>query len=373
MMRWIPDRAIERLRSGAAAPDLSSTRYRLIEAIGHGGMGVVYRAEDLPLGRHVALKVLDAVDPSGELAARLAREARVLAQLEHPGIVPIHDVGELGDGRTFYTMKLVRGHRLDRYLAQSPSLAERLRVFARICEAVAFAHSRGVLHRDLKPQNIMVGSFGEVLVMDWGVAKVLKDGPDGEETTLASMDRSMGGPAGSGDGQTPERTFEGLDTTQHGVVLGTRGYMAPEQARGEIASLDARTDVYSLGAVLRFLLSDASTASAPEAEAATEATPSAIDTSGQPARRSAGVPVRLPRRLRAIVEKAVSPSPDDRYAGANELAEDTQRFLEGRTVRALSESMWSRAGRFVAQHYVAFILIFVYVLVRTLVLVFLER
>lgn len=357
-MRWIPDRAIERLRSGVAAPDLSGTRYRLIEPIGHGGMGAVYRAEDLPLGRHVALKVLDAADPSGELAARLAREARVLAQLEHPGIVPVHDVGELGDGRIFYTMKLVRGHRLDRYLAESPSLAERLRVFARICEAVAFAHSRGVLHRDLKPQNIMVGSFGEVLVMDWGVAKVLKGGDEGEETTLAPATPAMAE-------EPPERTFEGLDTTQHGVVMGTRGYMAPEQARGEIASLDARTDVYSLGAVLRFLLSDGS--------AAVDTTTSTIGTGDRPARSGSELPAHLPKRLRAIVEKALAPNPEDRYAGADELAEDTQRFLEGRTVRALSESVWSRASRFVAQHYVAFILILVYVLVRTLVLVFLER
>jgi serine/threonine protein kinase len=369
-MRWIPDRAIERLRDAAAAPDLSGTRYRLIEPIGQGGMGVVYRAEDLPLGRHVALKVLDAPDPSGELAARLAREARVLAQLEHPGIVPVHDVGELGDGRIFYTMKLVRGHRLDRYVVQSPSLAEKLRVFARICEAVAFAHSRGVLHRDLKPQNIMVGSFGEVLVMDWGVAKVLKTGGDGEETTLAPSSESGARPSPE---EASERTFEGLDTTQHGVVMGTRGYMAPEQARGEIASLDARTDVYSLGAVLRFLLAAESAPTEPAAGAVTGATPSKIGIGERPEPHGPELPTHLPKRLRAIIEKALAPSPDKRYAGADELAEDTQRFLEGRTVRALSESVWSRAGRFVVQHYVAFILILVYVLVRTLVLVFLER
>jgi len=364
-MRWIPDGALERLSAGSPPPDLSGTRYRLVEPIGRGGMGAVYQVEDQPLGRHVALKVLDAADATGELTARLAREARVLAQLEHPGIVPVHDVGELPDGRLFYTMKLVRGHRLDAYLAERPALAERLRVFTRICEAVAFAHSRGVLHRDLKPQNIMVGSFGEVLVMDWGVAKVLKGVADEDETTRSATAAAESGGTAPPPSPAPEdpRTAGSWETTQHGVVMGTRGYMAPEQARGEIARLDARTDVYSLGAVLGYLLDCESARRAGTLpEGATAAA-----TAGGP------LPANLPRRLRAIVEKAMAPAPEGRYAGAAELAEDVQRFLEGRTVAALREPIWARAGRFVAQHYVAFILIAAYVVARALVLIFLER
>jgi serine/threonine protein kinase len=140
---------------------VADERYRLIEPIGRGGMGVVYRAEDTVLGREVALKVIDSGLPD---------EARITARLEHPGIVPVHDAGVLPDGRPFYAMKLVRGQRLDQWMQSEPSLAARMSVFTRICEPVAFAHAHAIVHRDLKPANIMIGSFGEVLVLDWGVA-----------------------------------------------------------------------------------------------------------------------------------------------------------------------------------------------------------
>jgi serine/threonine protein kinase len=169
----LDDEAISRLRAAVREPDLSGTRYRLRGVAGAGGMGTVYAVEDTELGRQVALKVLDVPDPGIE--ERLRREAQVLARLEHPGIVPVHDVGTLPDGRAFYTMKLVQGVPLDAYAARRPPLPERLRVFLRIADSVAFAHAQGVLHRDLKPQNVMVGAFGEVLVMDWGLAKVEGD------------------------------------------------------------------------------------------------------------------------------------------------------------------------------------------------------
>lgn len=189
----LSDSVLDHLRRVVALPDLSGTHYEIEEEIGRGGMGVVYRARDRQLDRRVALKVFDAVS---------AGEAQLIAHLEHPAIVPIHDAGTLPDGRAFYTMKLVAGARLDRYAAGSPSLAERLRVFRRIGEAVAFAHARGVIHRDLKPQNVMVGEFGEVYVMDWGVE----------------------------------------------AVAGTPAFRAPE------AILDQRSDIYALGAMLQFLL-----------------------------------------------------------------------------------------------------------------------
>src|SRR2546426_4674209 len=160
-------------------------------------MGTVYAARDPELDRRIALKVLNAPDAAGEEAARLSEEARILARLEHPGIVPVHDLGTLPDGRLFYVMKLVRGRRLDDAMANA-ALHARLRTFERICDAVAFAHAQGVVHRDLKPENVMVGPFGEVLVLDWGVAKIL------------------------GRGEEPDCT-----------ILGTAGYMPPEQARGE--------------------------------------------------------------------------------------------------------------------------------------------
>jgi len=215
-MAWISDKGLDHLRRLVDEPDLSCTRYRLIGEIGRGGMGVVYDAEDIELGRHVALKIINHPDNSTEAAARLRSEAQVIARLEHPGIVPVHDLGVLADGRVFYAMKLVRGKRLDQHAAASES--ERLRLFLRICEAVAFAHDQGVLHRDLKPQNVMIGPFGEVLVMDWGLAT--------------------------------------LTGATEGSVAGTPGFMAPEQTRGE-AIIDRRADVYSLGRILHFLAGDA--------------------------------------------------------------------------------------------------------------------
>ena len=172
-MKWLSDQALDRLRAAADAPDLSGTGYVLLDKLGAGGMGGVFRVEHTALGRQVALKVIGIVDSSGEFSARLLREARIIAQLEHPGIVPVHDVGTLPDGRVFYTMKLVQGRRLDQQRDELGGVPERLRTFQKICDAVSFAHAHNVLHRDLKPQNIMVGPFGEVLVMDWGLAKLL--------------------------------------------------------------------------------------------------------------------------------------------------------------------------------------------------------
>src|SRR6266498_2110102 len=191
-MRWLSDSKVNHLRSIADDPDFSATKYTVVKEIERGGMGTVYLAEDPELSRQVAIKVLNFPELSQDMARRMVREAQIIARLEHPGIVPVHDVGTLPDGRVFYAMKYVQGRRLDQYLPQIPGLFDRLRIFHRICEAVAFAHARGVLHRDLKPANIMVGAFGEVLVMDWGVAKVLREidggGTGSENEGVASSD-----------------------------------------------------------------------------------------------------------------------------------------------------------------------------------------
>ncbi len=189
----LSDSTLEHLRRVAALPDLSGTRYDLENEIGRGGLGVVYAARDRDLDRRVALKVME---------GGFSQEARIIARLEHPAIVPIYETGTLPDGRAFYAMKLVAGLRLDRYVASAPSAGERLRVVRRVGEALAFAHSRGAIHRDLKPQNVMVGEFGEVYVMDWGVE----------------------------------------------AVAGTPAYRAPD------AQIDRRSDIYALGALLQFML-----------------------------------------------------------------------------------------------------------------------
>jgi eukaryotic-like serine/threonine-protein kinase len=215
----ISDRALDRLKSIVAEPDLSGTRYRILRRAGEGGMGTVYEAEDTVLRRRVALKVIQPAESflGSAAAGQLLEEARILASLEHPGIVPVHDAGVLPDGNIYYTMKYVDGHPL----ASEGSIADRLRTFQKICEAVAFAHAHGIVHRDLKPQNIMVGAFGEVLVMDWGVARIL-----------------------------------GSRTEPPGTVVGTPEYMAPEQARGEVERVDKRADVFALGGILQTLLAD---------------------------------------------------------------------------------------------------------------------
>jgi serine/threonine protein kinase len=348
-VRWLSDNALDRLRAAADVPDLAGTRYRLVDKLGQGGMGGVYRVEDTALQRQVALKVINLADPDGELAARLLREARVIAQLEHPGIVPVHDVGTLPDRRVFYTMKLVQGKRLDQHIAQFGSLPDRLRAFQRVCEAVAFAHAHSVLHRDLKPENIMVGPFGEVLVMDWGLSKVLNGAC---ETNEKPAKRPI--PVSAGPPPTP------LPVTAHGVVLGTPGYMAPEQARGEVAALDERADVFALGALLKFLLTAEESAGSGQTTAADSGVGAALPAPG-------AWPQRLPRALVAIAQKAMAENPANRYSGVNQLALDIAHYLDGLPVAAYPEGPLTRAWRWVCRNRVWIVLILAYVVVRALI------
>ena len=232
-MNWLSDQKVRRLLEIADRPDFTETRYELLDEIARGGMGAVYRARDTRLDREVAVKVLNTSEVNPGMIERMRREAYIIARLEHPGIVPVHDLGTLPDGRIFYVMKYVRGQRLDEYVDSSISLNDRLRLFRTACEAVAFAHAHGVIHRDLKPENIMVGPFGEVLVMDWGIAKYLtQEHPD----TFAAHSHSDSA------------------ITGHGDVLGTPEFMSPEQASGNVETVDERSDVYSLGAILKDLI-----------------------------------------------------------------------------------------------------------------------
>lgn len=266
-------------------------------------MGVVWAATDLTLNREVAIKVLPAYESGHEPARSLEDEALILAQLEHPGIVPIHDFGRLPDGRVFYAMKLIRGERLDRYLERAElPIQERLRLFERFCEPVAFAHARGVIHGDLKPANVMIGSFGEVLVLDWGLAH------EPARATAASRPRG-----------------------------GTPGYMAPEQERGALT--DPRADVHALGAILRDLCFSE----------------------------------KVPNALTAIIARATSPDPNDRYPDAPALARDVTRWLDGMPVEAYPENMLERAMRWLSLHRTLVALVIAYLFMRALVIVLFGR
>jgi eukaryotic-like serine/threonine-protein kinase len=232
----------------------------------------------------------------------MIREAQIIAQLEHPGIVPVHDVGVLPDGRVFYAMKFVRGERLDEYAASTSSTKDRLRKFQAVCDAVAFAHAHGVIHRDLKPQNIMIGSFGEVLVLDWGVAKI-RDNPC-ESVAYQTME---------------------------GTVIGTRHYMSPEQARGEIDQLDERSDIYALGAVLYFLLSDQN---------------------------------KVSKAAKAVCSKAMAEAKGSRYSTASDLSADIGRLLDSEPVSAYRESVIEKVSRWVSKNRFLVLLVLAYLLMR---------
>ena len=335
-MKWLSDEALDRLRAAADAPDLSGTGYVLIDKLGSGGMSGVFRVTDTALGREVALKVLGIEDSSGEFGARLLLEAKIIAQLEHPGIVPVHDVGTLPDGRVFYTMKLVQGRRLDQQREELGGVPERLRIFQKICEAVSFAHARHVLHRDLKPQNIMVGPFGEVLVMDWGLAKLLETSLPEQEKTVSKLD-------GLGHvlpGQDASEAGTSEADTAHGVVLGTPGYMAPEQARGEVEALGPRADIYSLGAVLKFLIEG------------TQGTP---------------------KVLTAIASKAMADDMQQRYGSVEELTGDIAHYLDGLPVSAYPEGPMTRLWRWVVKNSPWLLLILAYLVMRALFILWRAR
>jgi eukaryotic-like serine/threonine-protein kinase len=332
-MTWLPDETLDHLRDVTALPDLTGTKYRIVKPLGRGGMATVYLALDWELNREVAVKVLDLPDRSAGLAARMYREAAIVAKLEHPGIVPIHDVGVLPDDRVFYVMKYVRGQRLDSYIHKT--LPERLRVFQRICEAVAFAHSEGVIHRDLKPENIMVGAFGEVLVMDWGLAKLLRESE----------------PETSGNGMAPLQPAGKLSSTDHGTILGTPSYMAPEQASGEIDKLNERTDVYSLGAILYFLLAGIA--------------PAQDSTAIEPPRKRNP---KIGRSIEAVCLHAMAPKQEVRYPSAMDLSHDVARFLDDLPVSVYRENLYEKSVRWISRNYFFVLLVLAYLLMRAILI-----
>ena len=240
-------------------------RYQLLGEIGHGGMGAVLKGRDPDLGRDLAVKVLlEEHHDDPELIRRFVEEAQIGGQLQHPGIVPVYELGQFGDRRPYFTMKLVKGRTLAALLKEragpAHDLPRFLGIFEQVCQTMAYAHARGVIHRDLKPSNIMVGSFGEVQVMDWGLAKVLPQGgtadeprPDPDEAAV-SVIRTV-------------RSGSDADESRPGSVLGTPAYMAPEQAGGDVEAIDERADVFGLGSILCEILTGRPAYTGPSSEA----------------------------------------------------------------------------------------------------------
>jgi serine/threonine protein kinase len=311
-------------RRGKPPADDDAARYASLELLGSGAMGAVHLCHDRRIGRDVAMKVIRECRDEGDadlgMRLRFEHEARVQGQLEHPAIVPVHDIGRASDGSTFFTMKRVQGASLAAILTGlrrgDPEIVERygrrrlLGAFATVCLAVAFAHSRGVIHRDIKPSNIMLGDFGEVYLLDWGIAKVRRNGElPADETWQAS---SIEVPSFLSD----------MTRGAGGGMLGTIGYMAPEQLRGDV--IDERADIYALGATLFELL----TLVPLHPRVAIEAIASTLR--GADARAHVRAPERnVPLELEQLCVRATARDPEDRPACARVLHDLIERLLDG--------------------------------------------
>ncbi len=313
--------------SEASMPNTQPERYERVRQLAKGGMGEVHLAFDHQLQRHVAIKVMTSeVAASPELSARFTQEAIVLGRLDHPHIVPIHDLGTDAQGHNYYAMKFVRGTTLKEVLTglrkgQSKivnryPLARLLEIFQKICDAVSNAHSKGIIHRDLKPANIMIGEFGEVMVMDWGIAKILNQ----SET------------------DSPTGTFGTSSGTQYGTVMGTPSFMAPEQAEGRLDAINERTDIYSLGAILYNILTlrppitgEGTNAEMMERVKAGQITPPTVfnaDT-GNAAVLLHCPDRQIPEAISAVAMQALARESSRRYHDVSELKHDIAAYAAG--------------------------------------------
>jgi serine/threonine protein kinase/formylglycine-generating enzyme required for sulfatase activity len=358
-----PTRPADRILAELSRRDTPRNRYQLRGTISKGGMGAIVRVWDADLRRLLAMKVMLTAGADEEARsrdtrgsrriARFVEEAQVTAQLDHPGIVPVHEIGVDATGRVYFTMKLVKGRTLQEVYHEYArgeggwSLPRVLGVLLKVCEAMAYAHDKGVLHRDLKPSNVMVGRYGEVFVMDWGLSKVigaLEDAPGQEPLDESSTDTKLDTSRLENASEDPNSSVRTLD----GQVLGTPAYMSPEQAIGDPRSLGPQADVYSVGAMLYQLLSGRIPYNEPGMRYDAQATWLMVRTS-RPRPLVEIVPNCEPELL-AICEKAMQRERRHRYPSMAALAEEIRAYLEGRVVRSFEAGRWAEARKWILRN-----------------------
>lgn len=345
---------------------VTAKRYKTLRQVGKGGMGNVVQCSDKTIGRTVAMKVMreeNSQDDTRRL--HFLEEAQITGQLEHPNIVPIHELGQDEDGNLYFTMKMVKGRSLEELIWENKtgqrhnSLVQFLNVFLKICDAIAFAHSKGVLHRDLKPANVMVGDFGEVLVMDWGLAKIVPGQGASVRTetpmevNLGTIDHSSEGFGGREADAAAESSHNIMDSvrsvrsqsqvvdTKFGEIQGTPVYMAPEQALGTTNLVDPRTDIYSLGAILYEMLTYKRPIEAKDIKTVLQ---QVADGDFPPPDERA--PLRkIPAELSAICMKAMDREQDKRYQTVRALEKEINYFVESTAVQKRQKSATDEDGK----------------------------
>ena len=353
-----------RVRSGGDAehssqrfvPREASERFRVLSLLARGGIGQVMRAVDTELNREVAVKEIQpALAEIDDVRERFLREAEITGRLEHPGVVPVYGKGKDSDEQPYYAMRLVRGESfhqaIEDYHARahnrprfdSIEFQKLLRRFLSVCETIAYAHSRGVIHRDIKPQNILLGPFGETLVVDWGLAKVtylpepLPTQPEFEPTASDEPGDAIVDDLESPSTSTANWSFE--LTQSVGALIGTPAFMSPEQARGESQSIGPASDVYSLGATLHTLLTGRKRFADSDVNNTLRQVIAGDFARPREWNRS------IPRSLEAICLKALALKPEDRYASASALAGDIEHWLADEPISAARESIAARLAR----------------------------
>lgn len=316
-------------------------KYQILQELGRGGMGRVLLARDLDLKRLVAIKICHRVSPQDLL--RFIQEAQIGSQLEHPNIGPIYDAGRTPEGNVFFAMKYIQGISLSKIVEElskkNPSyqskysLRRSLTLFGKVLEGMAYVHSRGVIHRDLKPDNIMIGPFGEVLIVDWGVAKVLGEG---------GAEKKVQKPAY--DSEILNQGMEGM--TKAGAIVGTPGYMSPEQALGEKEKLSPGSDIYCLGVILYELLSLRRPFPGTEI---TKVLMAVIQGDFSPPRQTSPEQ-KIPPALESIVLKAMAQEPLNRYQSCQEMLDDVQSYLDDQAISVYSPPLSERMVRFIRKY-----------------------